>query len=78
MELANTVEPMNSVCFRDRFKAEYYQLQIRKEKLEKILRENPNGFQGGSPVPLLERQLGVMIEYMHILEERAYIENVEL
>lgn len=78
MELANTVELMNSVCFRDRFRAEYYQLKIRKERLEKILRENPNGFQGGCPVPLLERQLDVMIEYMHILEERAYIENVEL
>ena len=37
MELKDTIELMNSAEYKDRFKAEYYQLKIRHEGLSKIL-----------------------------------------
>ena len=37
MELRDTVELMNSKDYVDRFKAEYLQLDIRIQKLEKTL-----------------------------------------
>ena len=33
MELSSTTELMRSVDYKDRFRAEYYQLKIRHEKL---------------------------------------------
>ena len=37
MELKDTVELMNSSDYKDRFKAEYYQLKTRYEKLKALL-----------------------------------------
>lgn len=37
MELKDTIELMKSNDYKDRFKAEYYQLKIRKEKLLKMV-----------------------------------------
>ena len=35
MKLQDTIELMNSSDFKDRFKAEYYQLKIRRDGLKK-------------------------------------------
>lgn len=40
MELKETIDMMNSAEYKERFKAEYYQLVIRKEKLEAMLELN--------------------------------------
>lgn len=39
MELKDTVEMMNSGDYRERFKAEYHQLKIRANSLQKMLNE---------------------------------------
>ena len=38
MKLQDTIELMNSSDFKDRFKAEYYQLKIRLDGLKKMLK----------------------------------------
>lgn len=43
MELKDTVEMMNSGDYRERFKAEYYQLKIRANSLQKMLNEWESG-----------------------------------
>ena len=43
MNLNETVKMMNSADFKERAKAEYYQLKIRKEKLEAMLEKYRNG-----------------------------------
>ena len=74
MELKDTVELMLSDDYRDRFKAEYQQVKIRKEKLEayikKIKKEN---IPHDCPIDLLMKQLDIMIDYMFILSKRAYM-----
>ena len=44
MNLNETVKMMNSADFKERAKAEYYQLKIRKEKLEAMLEKYRNGY----------------------------------
>ena len=39
MNLIDTVELMNSVDYKDRFKAEYLQTKIRYDKLHKLIRK---------------------------------------
>ena len=43
MTLKDTVEMMNSNDYKERFKAEYYQLEIRVNGLKKILDKWDNG-----------------------------------
>ena len=86
MELKDTVEMMNSPDYKERFKAEYYQTKIRYEKLKKFNArieaatwtntvEMPKH---DCPVDLLIEQEYSMGEYLHLLEVRAVIENIEL
>ncbi|MDY2736061.1 crAss001_48 related protein [Intestinibacter sp.] len=81
MELKNTVDLMLSKDFKDRFKAEYYQLKDRTEKLEKMLygyRNNTLKFKPKCSYELLDAQLSSMKTYLNILKERAKIENISL
>lgn len=81
MELKDTVELMNSADFKERFKAEYYQLQTRIEGLRVMLNKYKNGilnFTPNSPYELLFTQLIYMELYLDKLEERAKIENIKL
>ena len=81
MELKTTIEMMNSADFKERFKAEYFQLVIRKEKLEAMLEKYKAGTLSFTPncsYELLYEQVVYMKQYQRILEERARIENVEL
>lgn len=79
--LSDTIELMNSEDYKDRFKAEYYQLKDRTEKLEKMLygyRNNTLKFKPKCSYELLDAQLGSMKIYLNILKERSKIENIEL
>lgn len=74
MELKDTIKLMESDDYKDRFKAEYYQVKIRREKLQKMLNN----------IPFYSRdfyyysQLDVMRSYMLLLERRARKENIDL
>ena len=81
MELENTIELMDNADYKNRFKAEYYQLKIRREKLESMLEKYKAGTLTFSPscsYELLFEQVVYMTQYQRILEERAHIENVNL
>ena len=85
MELKDTIELMNSEDYRERFKAEYYQVKIRYEKLkdfcnkievaEMTKTEPPKH---DCPLELLREQQKYMGQYISILEKRAIIEHVSL
>ena len=81
MKLQDTVELMNSNDFKERFKAEYYQLKIRIEGLRTMLDKYKNGtlnFTPNSSYELLFTQLIYMELYLDKLEERTKLENIEL
>ena len=81
MELKDTIEMMNSEDFRERTRAEYYQLKIRKEKLSNMLkgyREGTLPFIPNCSYDLLHTQLVYMECYLNVLEERAKIEGIVL
>ena len=81
MKLQDTMELMNSSNFKDRVRAEYYQLKIRHEGLARMLkgyREGTLNFEPNCDYDLLHSQLVYMECYMNVLEERAKIENIEL
>ena len=81
MELQDTIKLMNSTDYNERFKAEFLQLQIRIDKLERMLkgyREGTLNFTPTCSYDLLHAQLVYMEHYLNVLEERSKIENVEL
>ena len=81
MELKDTVDLMLSEDYIDRFKAEYYQLKIRFEKLEAMLDKwnaNELDFTPTCPRDVLEQQLDQMYNYMKTLELRAQNEHITL
>lgn len=81
MKLQDTIELMNSSDFKDRFKAEYYQLKIRRDGLKKMLKKYKEGtleFTPNCDYDLLLTQLVYMEGYMVVLETRAEIENIKL
>lgn len=81
MELQDTIDLMKSSDFKDRFKAEYYQLKIRTEKLANMLDKYKAGTLEFTPkcsIELLSAQCELMKSYLRTLEERAVIESVEL
>ena len=79
MELKDTIKLMESNDYKDRFKAEYYQVKIRREKLQKTLDNWEHlSFITNSPKRYLKYQRDVMLEYMQVLEERAEKEGIKL
>ena len=81
MELTDTVKMMNSSDYKERYKAEYFQLKIRYEKLSEMLDKYKNGKLDFTPTcsyELLFEQLIYMENYMHILEERSFIEKINI
>lgn len=85
MELKDTIEGMTSTDYQARFKAEYQQLKIRWEKLNKFCnRIRASEFTGidepehDCPVGLLKNQLEIMREYLTTLEIRAILEDIDL
>ena len=81
MELKDTIEMMNSTDYRERFRAEYHQLEIRIGKLTGMLSawcSGELGFQPSCSYDLLEAQLNAMKTYSYFLRKRAEIEGIEL
>ena len=81
MKLKDTTILMNSKDYKKRFKAEYYQLKIRHDKLEEMCDKWDRGelnFIPTCPRSIFTYQLSAMENYMNILEERAKIENIDL
>ncbi len=81
MILKDTVNMMTSEDYKERFKAEYYQLKIRLEKLKCMLQKWDNGecqFTPTCPRSIYDVQVKNMQDYLAILEARAVIEKIEL
>lgn len=79
--LNDTVSMMNSVDYRERFRAEYYQLVIRYKKLKAMLEKWDMGeldFTPNCNRGILNMQERVMADYIAILESRAQIEDVDI
>ena len=80
-ELKDTVELMQSEDYKERFKAEYYQLEIRLDKLTTMLEKWDKG--GLNFLPTCQReiyneQVNAMVNYLNVLRTRAEIEHVDL
>ena len=80
-ELVDTVAGMTSTDYKERFKAEYYQLKIRYDKLHNMCEKwdkNELEFAPACSRFTYARQLNAMAFYLKILEERAVTEQIEL
>ena len=81
MDLERLIELMKSEDYKDRFRAEYYQLEDRIDKLVNMLEKYKAGTLNFTPscsYELLSYQLQTMNAYKRVLEERAEIEGIEL
>ena len=81
MELERLIELMKSEDYKDRFRAEYYQLEDRIDKLANMLEKYKAGTLNFTPscsYELLSYQLQTMNAYKRVLEERAEIEGIVL
>lgn len=81
MELLDTIDLMKSSDYKDRFKAEYYQLKIRIDKLSDVLDKYDRGTLEFTPtcgIEILTIQYESMKAYLCTLKERARIEKIEL
>ena len=81
MELKDTIELMNSSDYKERFKAEYFQLKIRYTKLLEMLKKWDNkelNFEPTCPRTIYNTQIVAMKMYLETLEDRAHLENVPL
>ena len=81
MELKDTVEMMNSEDYKERFRGEYFQLKIRMNGLNNMLKKYKDGTLNFTPscsYDLLNGQLKAMCLYASYLEDRAEIEEIIL
>ena len=81
MELKDTTTMMVSDDYKERFKAEYYQLKIRTCKLSMMLKDWIIGrldFTPTCPRSTYELQLKAMQDYLAVLETRAVMEGIDL
>lgn len=81
MELKDTVEMMDSEDYKERFKAEYYQVVVRYQKLKAMIDKWDAGelnFEPTCPRSTYNMQIKVMADYIAVLEARAVMEEVEL
>ena len=86
LNLSDTISLMNSKDYRDRFVAEYIQTKIRYDRLKAFcnrieaakLDPELTEPKHDCPYKLLRKQQSVMGEYLHQLELRAVIEDIDL
>ena len=81
MQLKDTILMMTSEDFKERFKAEYYQLSLRLYSLTSMLikwENNMLDFEPKCSKETLENQLIFMQGYLDILRLRAEIEEIDL
>lgn len=80
-KLKDTIEMMNSEDYKERFKAEYYQVVIRYQKLKSMLDKWDSDqleFTPTCPRSTYNMQITAMTDYITVLEARAVMEGVEL
>ena len=81
MKLSETVEMMNSADYKERFRAEYFQLKIRVNGLKNMLDKwdkNELTFTPTCPRSTYNIQIKAMTDYIAILEARAVMEHIVL
>jgi hypothetical protein len=81
MKLNDTVELMLSEDYKERFRAEIYQLNVRMIGLEQMLTKYKRGELAFTPkcsYDLLHGQYRAMDLYLQYLCDRAEIEGIEL
>lgn len=83
INLSQTAELMSSEDYKERFIAEYCQIAIRVKRLERVLtrikdKTAPDCFTPTCPIEKLAEQLCYMQNYLWVLEERAFIEDIDL
>ena len=81
MTLEDTKELMCSPDYKERFKAEYYQLKIRYLKLIDLIKKWDRGELNFTPtcrIGTYDLQLAYMSGYLSILEDRAELEGIIL
>ena len=81
MELKDTIELMTSSDYKNRLLAEYWQIKIRLEKLEAMLKKYKEGtlpFKPSCSYEQLLYQSMYMRGYLSILDERMLIEGVSV
>ena len=81
MQLKDTVEMMTSEDYKERFKAEYYQLSLRLYGLTSMLYKWENNmldFEPKCSKETLENQAIFMQGYKAILRLRAELEEIKL
>lgn len=67
--------------YKQRFVGEYWELKVRLDKLEDMLRKEELGllgFKPDCPVGILRDQAHLMHSYLEILEQRAIYEKIDL
>lgn len=80
-ELRETATMMCSADYKERFRAEYYQLETRYKKLKAMVEKWDKGelsFTPTCPRSTYNLQLRAMADYKAVLEMRAKIEGVEI
>lgn len=79
--LLATVFDMKSPDYKKRFEAEYCQLQIRYESLKRMCEKWDAGELDFTPTcsrATYDKQLAAMVDYLSVLEVRAYDEGIDL
>lgn len=81
MDLKETIKMMESTDYKERFKAEYYQVKIRYDKLDAMTVKYEAGtldFTPNCSLELLKHQKSMMGQYIRDLKIRAEIEGIKL
>lgn len=81
LTLEETAKMMLSKDYKERFKAEYYQLVNRYKKLKSMLEKWDAGTLGFNPNcsrGICQSQIEAMEKYINVLEVRAFAERIDL
>lgn len=81
MNLRDTVEPMLSDDYKERFRAEYMQTKYRYDRLHDMVVRYEAGtinFKPTCSIDLLKQQKSAMGQYLYSLEVRAQVEHIQL
>lgn len=80
-DLKDTIEMMTSDDYKERFKAEYWQTKIRRDKLALMIEKYKQGeldFEPTCSMNVFKVQLNWMGRYLDILAFRAKEEGIDL
>lgn len=80
-DLKDTTEMMTSEDYKERFRAEYAQVGIRRQKLAAMLEKWDKGelnFIPTCPRSTYDMQIAAMTDYIAVLEARAVMEGIVL